>query len=63
MRKDKLTRIDKDFDKWLQKMAVRRLVKGLDKKLVSRARITKAILRHQGRKSKMEEDIENAIFE
>jgi len=63
MRRDKLTRIDKDFDKWLQRMAARRLAKGKDKKIASRARITKAILRHQGNKSKMEEDIENAIFE
>lgn len=63
MTKNKLTRIDKDFDKWLQKMAAKRLAKGLDTKIASRARITKAILRHQGIKSKMERDIENAIFE
>lgn len=59
-RKDKLTRVDVEFDEWLKRLAAKRYIMRRDKKQVPKARITKAIFRSRDR---IEKEIENALFE
>jgi len=61
-RRDTLTRVDREFDDWLKRMAATRVAKGKDKKMRSKARMTKAIMKHPGR-TKLEQDIEEWRFD
>tara|TARA_R100001530_G_scaffold135776_1_gene113891 strand:+ start:6697 stop:6897 length:201 start_codon:yes stop_codon:yes gene_type:complete len=61
--KDKLTRIDPAYDKWLKSLSLKRYLLGKDKKPVSTARITKALLRRQEEIKRAEQEVLNAKFE